>query len=211
MHGCTLSRNSSVVGAQRNLLTRALTITTRTVLLLGWNTSDRNLFLMNNMIIVQNVDRIFSIKGPSFQILVFILFCFHLQRFLWYKVITLKVNAFDSDGNIAISLAIQYFPAPLRSVPESLLRSQFQRSGAECFWQWWEHCNFSSHSIFSLLRSAPYQNHCYVPSSNGAERNAFDSDGNTKRAILTCALSIILTRVADVIRIFYLMSASPRT
>jgi len=77
------------------------------------------------MIIVQNVDRIFSIKGPSFQILVFILFCFHLQRFLWYKVITLKVN--------------------------------------------------------------------------------------TKRAILTCALSIILTRVADVIRIFYLMSASPRT
>jgi len=68
-------------------------------------------------------------------------------------------NAFDSDGNIAISLAIQYFPAPLRSVPESLLRSQFQRSGAECFWQWWEHCsNFSSHSIFPLsapLRSVP--------------------------------------------------------
>ena len=44
-------------------------------------------------------------------------------------------SAFDSDGNIAISRAIQYFPAPLRSVPESLLRSQFQRSGAECFWQ----------------------------------------------------------------------------
>jgi len=36
-------------------------------------------------------------------------------------------NAFDSDGNIGISRAIQYFPfplrsAPLRSVPESLLR-----------------------------------------------------------------------------------------
>ena len=30
-------------------------------------------------------------------------------------------NAFDSDGNIGISRAIQYFPAPLRSVPESLL------------------------------------------------------------------------------------------
>ena len=28
------------------------------------------------------------------------------------------------------------------------------------------------------LRSAPYQNHCYVNSSNGAERSAFDSDGN---------------------------------
>jgi hypothetical protein len=26
-------------------------------------------------------------------------------------------NAFDSDGNIAISLAIQYFPFPLRSAP----------------------------------------------------------------------------------------------
>ena len=80
-------------------------------------------------------------------------------------------NAFDSDGNIAISLAIQYFPFPLRSVPESLLRSQFQRSGAECFWQWWEHCNFSSHSIFpcsALLRA----NHSQ---SNGAERNAFDN------------------------------------
>jgi len=74
--------------------------------------------------------------------------------------------------------------SPLRSVPESLLRSQFQRSGAECFWQWWEHCNFSSQgllihkfgrkwslSLFSPtpfpLRSAPYQNHCYVHSSNG--------------------------------------------
>ena len=52
--------------------------------------------------------------------------------------------------------------------------SQFQRSGAECFWQWWEHCNFSSHSIFSC--SAPLRaNHSQ---SNGAERNAFDSDGN---------------------------------
>ena len=30
----------------------------------------------------------------------------------------------------------------------------------------------------SPFRSAPYQNHCYVHSSNGAERNAFDSDGN---------------------------------
>jgi hypothetical protein len=28
------------------------------------------------------------------------------------------------------------------------------------------------------LRSAPYQNHCYVNSSNGAERSAFDNDGN---------------------------------
>jgi hypothetical protein len=30
----------------------------------------------------------------------------------------------------------------------------------------------------SSLRSAPYQNHCYVNSSNGAERSAFDNDGN---------------------------------
>ena len=29
-------------------------------------------------------------------------------------------NAFDSDGNIAISLAIQYFPFPLRSAPLEL-------------------------------------------------------------------------------------------
>jgi len=83
------------------------------------------------MIIVQNVDRIFSIKGPSFQILVFILFCFHLQRFLWYKVITLKVNAFDSDGNIAISLAIQYFPcsAPLRTRIIATFPVPTERSG----------------------------------------------------------------------------------
>ena len=36
-------------------------------------------------------------------------------------------NAFDSDGNIAISLAIQYFPAPLRSVP--IIHSLTERSG----------------------------------------------------------------------------------
>ena len=53
--------------------------------------------------------------------------------------------------------------SPFRSAPRdndgyTSILSQFQRSGAECFWQWWEHCNFSSHSIFPLsapLRSAP--------------------------------------------------------
>jgi len=64
---------------------------------------------------------------------------------------------------------------PLRSVPESLERSQFQWSGAECFWQSWEHCNFSSYSLFPL--SAPLRARI-IHSSNGAERNAFDSDGN---------------------------------
>ena len=36
-------------------------------------------------------------------------------------------NAFDSDGNIGISPAIQYFPAPLRSVP--IIHSLTERSG----------------------------------------------------------------------------------
>ncbi len=36
-------------------------------------------------------------------------------------------SAFDNDGNIAISLAIQYFPAPLRSVP--IIHSLTERSG----------------------------------------------------------------------------------
>ena len=81
---------------------------------------------------------------------------------------------------IAISLAIQYFPCPLRSVPQSFLdlssisvplRSALRwckatkhckieiknvcRSGAEHFWMGTplEHCNFSSHSLFAI--SAP--------------------------------------------------------
>ena len=81
-----------------------------------------------------------------------------------------------SSWLLPISRAIHYFPALLRSVPESLVRSQFQRSGAERFWQWWEHCNFSRYSLF-LRRSAPLLASIIgtFPSSNRAERNAFDN------------------------------------
>jgi len=170
-------------------------------------------------------------------------------------------NAFGWEHhlNIAISLAIQYLPSPLRSVPQSsssygaersafgwehhlniaisqlrsapchnhwykhLNSSQFLRSGAERFWMGTplEHCNFSSHSIFAIsaplratikqfLRSGAerfwmgtplercnFSSHSLfpssaplratiigtstwtVPSSYGAERNAFDNHGNT--------------------------------
>ena len=39
-------------------------------------------------------------------------------------------NAFDSDGNIGISLAIQYFPAPLRTRIIATLTVPTERSGA---------------------------------------------------------------------------------
>ena len=62
---------------------------------------------------------------------------------------------------IAISLAIQYFPAPLRSVPQSLVQAlehfpvPMERSGMLLTMMGTpvEHCNFSSHSIFTI--SAP--------------------------------------------------------
>ena len=59
--------------------------------------------------------------------------------------------------------------------------SQFQRSGAEQFWQWWEHhlniaISLGIHYFSAApLRSVPQS----LPSSNGAERNNFDNDGNT--------------------------------
>ena len=45
------------------------------------------------------------------------------------------------------------------------------------------HCNVFSNYSFTVLRSAPLREtmmgtHLYFPSSNGAERNAFDNDGN---------------------------------
>ena len=45
------------------------------------------------------------------------------------------------------------------------------------------HCNVFSNYSFTVLRSALLREtmmgtHLYFPSSNGAERNAFDSDGN---------------------------------
>ena len=53
---------------------------------------------------------------------------------------------------------------------------QWLRHGAERFWQWWEHCNFSRYSLF-LRRSAPLLASIIgtFPSSNRAERNAFDN------------------------------------
>ena len=88
---------------------------------------------------------------------------------------------------IAISLAIQYLPSPLRSVPKSLVQAlehfpvPTERSGTllTMIWTPLEHCNFSSHSLFP--RSAPLRASITgtFPSSNGAERNAFDNDGNT--------------------------------
>ena len=72
-------------------------------------------------------------------------------------------NAFGWEHHlkIAISLAIQYFPAPLRSVPQSLVQAlehfpvPMERSGTLLTMMGTplEHCNFSSHSIFTI--SAP--------------------------------------------------------
>ncbi len=63
--------------------------------------------------------------------------------------------------NIAISVAIQYFPALLRSVPQSLVQA-LEHFPVPTEWSGTlltmmgtplEHCNFSSHSIFPC--SAP--------------------------------------------------------
>jgi len=82
-------------------------------------------------------------------------------------------SAFDSDGNIAISRAIQYFPFPLRSAPYQNHCYVHSSNGAE-------RSAFDSDGNIAIsraiqyfpfpIRSAPCQNHCYVHSSNGAER-----------------------------------------
>ena len=80
-------------------------------------------------------------------------------------------------------LAIHYFAAPLRSVLLVQALEQFpvptERSGTllTIMGTPLEHCNFSSHSLFP--RSAPLGATIIrtFPSSYGAERNAFDTDG----------------------------------
>jgi len=83
--------------------------------------------------------------------------------------------------NIAISLDIHYFSAaPLRSVPQSLVHFPVptERSGTLLTMMGTplEHCNFSRYSLF-LRRSAPLLASIIgtFPSSNRAERNAFDN------------------------------------
>jgi len=63
--------------------------------------------------------------------------------------------------NIAISVAIQYFPVPLRSVPQPLVQAlehvpvPTEQSGTllTVMGSPLEHCNCSSHSIYTI--SAP--------------------------------------------------------
>ncbi len=96
---------------------------------------------------------------------------------------------------IAISLAIQYFPAPLHSVPQSFVQAlehfpvPTKRSGTLLTMMGTplEHCNFSSHSLFP--RSAPLRatiictSNWTFPSSYGEERNAFGWEHHLKVAI----------------------------
>ena len=91
-------------------------------------------------------------------------------------------NAFGWEHhlNIAITLAIQYFPAPLRSVPQS--SSSY---GAERIAFGWEHhlniaISLAIHYFPAPLRSVGTGN-CSSACTNdcGTERNAFDNHGNT--------------------------------
>ena len=83
-------------------------------------------------------------------------------------------NAFDSDGNIGISLAIQYFPAPLRSVGTVNVAMILVRSGAERGnIEWLEKFQCSHHC---QKHSAPLRWNwesidVYPSLSLGAERN----------------------------------------
>ena len=78
-------------------------------------------------------------------------------------------SAFDNDGNIAISLAIQYFPAPLRSVGTVNVAMILVRSGAERGnIEWLEKFQCSHHC---QKHSAPLRWNCERSNDSGTERS----------------------------------------
>ena len=106
-------------------------------------------------------------------------------------------NAFGWEHHlkIAISLAIQYLPSPLRSVLQSLVQA-LEHFPVPTEWSGTlltimgtplELCNFSSHSIFpcsAMLRATIIGTSTWtVPSSYGAERNAFGWEHHLNVAI----------------------------